>query len=468
MSIASNSGTVATTNFIGTTDAVDFVVKTGGSTPTEERMRVFATGPISMNAATTQAGDVLGVYGTGYAGTINAANNYAINGYVNAAAGAGVYGENGSGLGVFGNSGSSVGVLGQANGANGFGVQAYNNSASGTGIIASGNGLGGTYLLAGSGGSFKATRFGVLAFSNVPTGVSGSAVLGTNNKSIIISFIGGAGVTGVDSSTGSGVIGASYAAGGEGVYGLGTGTSGTGVLAIANVGASPYGVWGVIPTGTSPANTSLAIFGDNQTTGANAVGILGQELAAPNGATRYAIFSNGDFAASGTKTFVIDHPLDPANKFLKHFSIESNEVLNIYRGNVTLDANGEGVIQLPSYFDAINNNNYAYSLTPIGQQASVYIKQEVQNKQFTIAGGSPGMKVSWMLSAERNDPYMQQNPQLRDVEVAKTGDASGKYLMPDLYGQSNESALYGKTARTLTPVTSESAKSPAIPSKKKQ
>ncbi|HMT30823.1 MAG TPA: hypothetical protein PKD91_16240, partial [Bacteroidia bacterium] len=203
------------------------------------------------------------------------------------------------------------------------------------------------------------------------------------------------------SSAGSGVIGASYSAAGEGVYGLGAGNNGTGVLAIANLGASPYGVWSVIPTGTTTANNSLAIFGDNQTTGTNAIGILGQELAAPNGATRYAIFSNGDLAASGVKTFVIDHPADPANKFLKHFSIESNEILNIYRGNVNLDANGEAVVQLPSYFESINNSNYAYSLTAIGQQSNVYVKQEISNKQFVIAGGAPGMKVSWMISAER-------------------------------------------------------------------
>ncbi|MEZ5068955.1 MAG: hypothetical protein R2847_10915 [Bacteroidia bacterium] len=31
-------------------------------------------------------------------------------------------------------------------------------------------------------------------------------------------------------------------------------------------------------------------------------------------------------SASGTKPFMIDHPLDPANKFLKRFSMESNEV----------------------------------------------------------------------------------------------------------------------------------------------
>ncbi|MBL0339559.1 MAG: hypothetical protein IPP71_00780 [Bacteroidetes bacterium] len=351
-------------------------------------------------------------------------------------------------------------------GATGFGVQAANTNLGGTGIIATGNNVAGTYLLAGSAGSFKATRFGVLAFSTVLSGVSGSAVLGTNNKTIIISFNGGAGVTGVDSSAGSGVIGASYSLGGEGVYGLGTGTNGTGMLGVANVGASPYGVWGVVPTGTITANNSLAIFGDNQTTGTNAVGILGQELAAPNSATRYAIFANGDLAASGLKTFVIDHPSDPSNKFLKHFSIESNEVLNMYRGNAIMDANGEAVVMLPSYFETINNDNYSYNLTSIGQQSSVFVKQEIQNKQFVISGGAPGMKVSWMVTAERNDPYLQQNPQLREVEVAKTGDASGKYLLPYLYGQSKEAAIYYKPMKSLTPVSAESSQTPEVKTKK--
>ena len=40
------------------------------------------------------------------------------------------------------------------------------------------------------------------------------------------------------------------------------------------------------------------------------------------------------------KPFVIDHPLDPANKYLYHASVESPDVMNIYNGNVVTDANG--------------------------------------------------------------------------------------------------------------------------------
>jgi hypothetical protein len=45
---------------------------------------------------------------------------------------------------------------------------------------------------------------------------------------------------------------------------------------------------------------------------------------------------------------MIDHPLDPENKYLYHAAIESSEVLNIYSGNVTTDGGGEAVVKIPS------------------------------------------------------------------------------------------------------------------------
>ncbi|QQR95181.1 MAG: hypothetical protein IPJ93_16000 [Bacteroidota bacterium] len=177
--------------------------------------------------------------------------------------------------------------------------------------------------------------------------------------------------------------------GNNGVTGIGSYNSGTGVMGQAGMGPTPYAVWGDVTTVSGTNATSIAVIGSNNSVGANAIGILGQEVAAPNGPTRYAIFANGDLAASGTKTFVIDHPLDPSGKFLKHFSIESNEVLNYYRGNVVLDANGEATIQLPSYFNSINNSNYNYNLTPIGAPAQLYVKSEVTGNNFVIAGALP-------------------------------------------------------------------------------
>ena len=47
-------------------------------------------------------------------------------------------------------------------------------------------------------------------------------------------------------------------------------------------------------------------------------------------------------------SFKIDHPLDPANKYLYHSFVESPDMMNIYNGNATLDGNGEAVIQIPN------------------------------------------------------------------------------------------------------------------------
>ncbi|HKR04472.1 MAG TPA: hypothetical protein VJY62_07535, partial [Bacteroidia bacterium] len=436
--VIGNVGTTAATNFIGTADAMDFVIKSGGSAAANERMRVLIGGQVVHNATTIQAGDVFSVYGTGYAAPapIGAIGNWAINGYVNSTTGAGVYGENASGLGVLGLSAS----------ANGFGMQAFNANATGTGIIASGNNLPGLYIAtAGMGGSFRGTRYGVMGLSAVNSAaVAGSAIWGINNKNILISYFGGSGVTGIDSSLvgPGGVTGASFAVSGNGVYGECTNTDGTGVFGYANNGIFQYGVWGVAAATVGLGTNSMGVVGQNQTNAAGSSGVLGIETAG-GPAGKYAVFANGDMGASGAKPFMIDHPLDPANKMLRHFAIESPEILNMYRGNAVLDVNGEAVVLLPDYFESINNNNYSYNLTPVGQQMNVYIKTEIQNKQFVIAGGTAGAKVSWTVMSERNDPYLQQNPQKRDVVILKTGGMQGKYLTPELYGQSNEQKAFG-------------------------
>ena len=77
------------------------------------------------------------------------------------------------------------------------------------------------------------------------------------------------------------------------------------------------------------------------------------------------------------------------------------------------------------------------------------------------------MKVSWMISAERNDPFLQQNPDDRQVEIVKSGGAQGKYLMPQLYGQPAESGIYYKQSKTLAPVVQQQNAAPAVKTGKK-
>ncbi len=202
---------------------------------------------------------------------------------------------------------------------------------------------------------------------------------------------------------------------------------------------------------TLPSNNARALVGlyNGGATSFNGVGVHGRAIAAAGfgigvlgEGNSFGVFAQGNLGATGAKTFLIDHPLDPENRYLRHYSMESPEVLNVYRGNVVLDANGEGVVTLPGYFDAININ-VTYQLTAIGAAApELHVQSEVDGAgQFTVAGGRGGMKVSWVVYGERNDPIMRQ-PGMRDVEIEKQGEARGRYLVPSLYGASEDARIF--------------------------
>ncbi len=148
-------------------------------------------------------------------------------------------------------------------------------------------------------------------------------------------------------------------------------------------------------------------------------------------------FGSGDLDVTGTltagaKDFKIDHPLDPTNKYLYHGSVESSEMMNIYTGNATLDGGGAAIVSLPNWFEAVNAD-FRYQLTSIGAPApNLHIAQEIANHEFQIAGGAPGMKVSWQVTAIRHDGYAQQHPLV--VEVEKAENERGHYLHPEAFG----------------------------------
>ena len=198
---------------------------------------------------------------------------------------------------------------------------------------------------------------------------------------------------------------------------------------------------GRVSTEGNNSYCGLIGYAENSTLTATLYGVYGKT----NGgnASSYGVYAFGNLGANGTKSFVIDHPLDPKNKYLKHFSIESPEVLNVYRGTVTLDTQGEGIITLPEYFKEINKN-FSYHLTPIGNQSFVYVKEEIIDNQFKIAGGEPSMKVSWIVFSERNDLYIQKNPNSKKIEIEKSIHEKGKYTMPDLYGAPKEMGIFYK------------------------
>ena len=153
---------------------------------------------------------------------------------------------------------------------------------------------------------------------------------------------------------------------------------------------------------------------------------------------RSALFSddvqiNGNLFVGGDVYDVIDHPLAPMQKSLAHAAIESSEVLNLYSGNVTSDELGLAIVHLPDWFEAANTD-FRYQLTVIGGRfAQAVVSKEVEHNQFTINTNAPLVKVSWQVTARRNDTYTKAHPFV--AERDKPARERGTYLHPEVYGQ---------------------------------
>jgi hypothetical protein len=135
----------------------------------------------------------------------------------------------------------------------------------------------------------------------------------------------------------------------------------------------------------------------------------------------------GGNISKGGGSFRIDDPIDPNNKYLYHSFVESPDMMNIYNGVVTVDANGEATVTLPAWFEALNMD-FRYQLTCIGGYAPVYVASEVSGNEFRIAGGRSGLKVSWQVTGIRHDPYA--NAHRIPVEVDKPTNARGISPLP--------------------------------------
>jgi hypothetical protein len=169
----------------------------------------------------------------------------------------------------------------------------------------------------------------------------------------------------------------------------------------------------------------------------------------------------GDLVATGgitgaVKNFRIDHPLDPTGKYLIHSDVESPEMKNLYDGVVVLDDNGEATVQMPDYFEALNQD-FRYQLTAIRASGpNLYIAQEISGNQFRIGGGKPGAKVSWQVTGIRHDAWANANR--TPVEVEKSGKEKGRYLHPKAFGAPNEmSTDYNGELAARNPLTPRKA-----------
>jgi hypothetical protein len=111
----------------------------------------------------------------------------------------------------------------------------------------------------------------------------------------------------------------------------------------------------------------------------------------------------------GGAMFRTDHPLDPENRFLSHSAVESPQMKNVYDGTVNLDAEGKATVTLPEWFDAFNES-FRYQLTPVGAAApSLHVSRKLSGNSFAVAGGDPGLEVSWQVTGVRCDAWARAN-----------------------------------------------------------
>ena len=209
-------------------------------------------------------------------------------------------------------------------------------------------------------------------------------------------------------------------------YGNGTNI---GVFGYAEGGERNYGIFGA--NIFYPNNISVVTHG-----------IRGEVYPSSLG-TNYAGYFNGDVEtvniSKSSSSFKIDHPLDPENKYLYHSTVESPDMMNIYNGNIILDAEGNAIIEMPDWFKPLNMS-FRYQLTAIGKPGpNLYIAEEISDTRFKIAGGTVDMEVSWQVTGIRQDTYARDNR--IKVEVDKPEQERGKYRHPLALGKPIETSI---------------------------
>ncbi len=287
-------------------------------------------------------------------------------------------------------------LVGQYNGTNLYGKGVYGSAL-----------MGGA---AGMGGLFEGGLFGCYGIIRPTTEGSYMAVVGQGAYQ---------GTLPVPQNT---TVYGSYSSAQNGYYNYGL--QSTAWAQSGTCGNGTYTNYGVYAHATGAACFNYGVFAAANS-GTNNIGIYAQgDYRA--GDFQGNVYVGGTLSKSGG-SFTIDHPLDPANKYLQHSFVESPDMMNIYNGNITTDARGFAEVQLPDYFEALNRE-FRYQLTVIGQFAQSIIAQEITDRRFVIQTDKPNVKVSWQVTGIRHDVWAE-NYRI-EVEPMKPERSRGRYLNP--------------------------------------
>ncbi|MFA5670722.1 MAG: hypothetical protein WC967_15915, partial [Balneolaceae bacterium] len=403
-----NTGTNSTTNFIGTTDAQDWVMRTNNI----ERSRITQAGNFLIGINTPDfPGDKFEVFGdlaqpyaitgvalgnawgvTGNSGT----DGIGVAGLSTGSSGIGVLGSQDLGVGVQGEATEGFGVFGFSDNALGLGMRATNIDPSGTGGLITGQNATGLSFTSGQGLAVSGSDRGIVASAR--DAAEGYAVLGMgNNLTTLNSLLGGGGAAfnGVDrgsynvatATDGTGVIGAQLGAGG---FTLLSGSGG----AFTGVGTGVYGLG--ITTATT-VNASGGYFATQTDLGLNlSFAYVGQYF----GGTDYKI------AGSGSVSTIVDGTDNSTQHIM--FAPEAPEILFEDYGHGRL-VNGKASIQLdPIFVNNIvvdENHELRVIIQVEGECNGVYVTNKTKDgfEVVELQQGQSNIPFTYQVVANRKD-----------------------------------------------------------------
>lgn len=202
----------------------------------------------------------------------------------------------------------------------------------------------------------------------------------------------------------------------------------------ASADSAAFAAYGVMAKGLNSLGAGYGVHGAGNNNLAYGYGVWGE--AYNNGWANYAGYFAGDVNVSGNILMPslitqIDHPLDPENQILRLAGVDSPEMKTIYDGIVTTDADGEAIVVMPTYFDALNNE-FRYQLTVLGEFAQAIVLKKLEDGRFTIKTDKPNLEVSWQVTGVRKDAYAKANP--LTIESQKRQEERGHYLHPEAFG----------------------------------
>lgn len=230
-------------------------------------------------------------------------------------------------------------------------------------------------------------------------------------------------------------------------YGSGRAVYGDAVHGVGVVGESlnNTGVWGIADEGIGVDGSStsgvgvkgrtgenIAVYGVNNSTSLPAIEgwnqgsgdiFRGWSGASGSQTKKFSVSSSGALWAV-SKSFRIDHPLDPKNRYLNHVSVESPDMKNLYDGVLTTDDQGLATVLLPTWFEALNMD-FRYQLTVLGDGAwaKARVFREIADNRFIVQTDLPNTRVSWQVTGIRKDAWAEKNriPVEQEKPVAERG-----------------------------------------------